>query len=34
MKRQLPNRHDLAPLLRFKEPTWSARERRLARALT
>ncbi|QZY29294.1 alpha-hydroxy acid oxidase [Nocardioides coralli] len=34
MKRQLPKRHDLAPLLRFKEPTWSAKERRLARALT
>lgn len=34
MKRQLPRRRDLAPLLRFKEPTWSARERRLARALT
>jgi len=34
MKRQLPRRHDLAPLLRFKEPTWSARERRLAKALT
>ncbi|GAA1477668.1 alpha-hydroxy acid oxidase [Nocardioides aestuarii] len=34
MKRQLPNHHDLAPLLRFKEPTWSARERRLAKALT
>lgn len=34
MKRQLPRRRDLAPLLKFKEPTWSARERRLARALT
>ncbi len=34
MKRQLPRRRDLAPLLRFKEPTWSARERRLAKALT
>ena len=34
MERHLPRRHDLAPLLRFKEPTWSARERRLARALT
>lgn len=34
MKRQLPRRRDLAPLLKFKEPTWSARERRLAKALT
>ena len=34
MKRQIPRRRDLAPLLRFKEPTWSARERRLAKALT
>jgi L-lactate dehydrogenase (cytochrome)/glycolate oxidase len=34
MKRQLPKRRDLAPLLKFKRPTWSARERRLARALT
>jgi L-lactate dehydrogenase (cytochrome)/glycolate oxidase len=34
MKRQLPKRRDLAPLLKFKEPTWSARERRLAKALT
>lgn len=34
MKRQLPRRRDLAPLLKFKEPTWSPRERRLARALT
>ena len=34
MKRRIPRRRDLAPLLRFKEPTWSARERRLAKALT
>ncbi len=34
MKRQLPKRHDLAPLLKFKQPVWSAKERRLARALT
>jgi L-lactate dehydrogenase (cytochrome) len=34
MKRQLPKRRDLAPLLRFKQPTWSPQERRLAKALT
>ena len=34
MKRQLPRRRDLAPLLQFKKPVWSARERRLASALT
>jgi L-lactate dehydrogenase (cytochrome) len=34
LKRQLPKRHDLAPLLRFKAPTWSPKERRLAKALT
>jgi L-lactate dehydrogenase (cytochrome) len=34
MKRQLPKRHDLAPLLKFKQPVWSAKERRLAKALT
>ncbi len=34
VKRQLPRRHDLAPLLKFKEPVWSAKERRLAKALT
>jgi len=34
MKRQLPKRHDLAPLLTFRRPTLSARERRLASALT
>ncbi len=34
MKRRLPRRHDLAPLLRFRRPEWSAKRRRLARALT
>ena len=34
MKRQLPRRHDLAPLLKFKEPELSAKRRRLAKALT
>jgi L-lactate dehydrogenase (cytochrome) len=34
MKRQLPKRHDLAPLLTFKKPVLSPRERRLAAALT
>lgn len=34
LRRQLPKRHDLAPLLKFKTPTWSARERRLTKALT
>jgi L-lactate dehydrogenase (cytochrome)/glycolate oxidase len=34
MKRQLPQRHDLAPLLKFRRPVWSPRERRLAGALT
>ncbi|MGZ4446055.1 MAG: alpha-hydroxy acid oxidase [Nocardioides sp.] len=34
MKRQLPTRRDLAPLLTFKKPTLSPRERRLASALT
>ena len=32
--RRLPRRRDLAPLLRFKRPTLSARDRRLASALT
>ena len=32
--RRLPRRHDLAPLIRFRPPVWSATERRLARALT
>ena len=34
MKRQLPRPRDLAPLLKFKQPTWSPKERRLAKALT
>ncbi len=34
MERRLPRRHDLAPLVRFRPPVWSAKERRLARALT
>jgi L-lactate dehydrogenase (cytochrome) len=34
MKRQLPKRHDLAPLLKFKRPVLSPKERRLASALT
>ena len=34
MKRQLPKRRDLAPLLRFKRPEWSLKRRRLAAALT
>jgi L-lactate dehydrogenase (cytochrome) len=34
MKRQLPNPRGLAPLLRFKKPTLSAKRRRLASALT
>jgi len=34
MRRRVPKRRDLAPLLQFKKPTWSARERRLASALT
>ena len=34
MKRQLPRRHDLAPLLQFKKPELSPRARRLERALT
>ena len=34
MKRQLPKAHDLAPLLKFKKPVLSPRERRLAKALT
>ena len=33
-RRQLPRRHDLAPLIRFRKPVWSATERRLAAALT
>ena len=34
MDRRLPKRHDLAPLLRFKRPVWSPKQRRLAGALT
>ncbi len=34
MKRQVPNARDLAPLLKFKKPVLSPRERRLAKALT
>ncbi len=34
MKRQLPKRHDLAPLLKFKRPVLSPKQRRLAGALT
>ena len=34
MKRQVPKAHDLAPLLKFKKPVLSPRERRLAKALT
>jgi L-lactate dehydrogenase (cytochrome) len=33
-RRRLPRRRDLAPLVRFKKPTLSPRERRLAAALT
>lgn len=33
-RRQLPRRHDLAPLIRFRPPVWSVTERRLATALT
>ncbi len=34
MKRQVPKAHALAPLLKFKKPVLSPRERRLAKALT
>ena len=34
MTRQIPKVHDLAPLLRFKKPVLSPRERRLAACLT
>ena len=34
MKRQLPKRRDLAPLLTFRKPTLSPKQRRLASALT
>ena len=34
MKRQLPKRRDLAPLLKFKKPEMSPKKRRLEKALT
>lgn len=34
MKRQLPKPHDLAPLMKFKKPTLSLKDRRLSSALT
>jgi len=34
MHRRTPRARDLAPLLRFKQPTWSPKERRLERSLT
>jgi L-lactate dehydrogenase (cytochrome) len=34
MKRRLPNRHDLAPLMQFKKPEFNATTRRLDKALT
>jgi len=34
MKRQMPKRRDLAPLLKFRKPTLSPKQRRLAAALT
>lgn len=34
MKRQLPTRHDLAPLMKFKKPELSPKRRRLEKALT
>src|SRR3954453_18203797 len=34
MRRQMPGRHDVAALARFKKPTWSPKQRRLASALT
>lgn len=34
MKRRIPRRHDLAPLLQFKRPQLSPKKRRLERALT
>jgi L-lactate dehydrogenase (cytochrome) len=34
MKRQMPKRRDLAPLMQFKKPELSARKRRLDKALT
>lgn len=34
MKRRIPSRHDLAPLLQFKKPEFDATKRRLDKALT
>ncbi|MEO9322930.1 alpha-hydroxy acid oxidase [Nocardioides sp. C4-1] len=34
MKRQMPKRHDLAPLMKFKKPEMSPKKRRLEKALT
>lgn len=34
MTRRMPRYRDLAPLLQFKKPVWSAKQRRLAKALT
>jgi L-lactate dehydrogenase (cytochrome) len=34
MKRQMPKRHDLAPLMKFKKPELSPKARRLEKALT
>ncbi|WP_323793616.1 alpha-hydroxy acid oxidase, partial [Nocardioides sp.] len=34
MKRQLPTRHDLAPLMKFKKPELSPRKWRLEKSLT
>jgi len=34
MKRQVPKARDLSPLLKFKRPVLSPRQRRLATALT
>jgi hypothetical protein len=34
MKRQLPRRQDVAPLIRLRRPAWRPSERRLGRALT
>jgi L-lactate dehydrogenase (cytochrome) len=34
MKRRIPSRHDLAPLMQFKKPEFDATRRRLDKALT
>ncbi len=34
VQRRIPRPHDLAPLMRFKKPTWDAKQRRLQSALT